>query len=316
MAELLYRLGRFSARRPGSSSSAGSSCSRSPAARSSRSAARSRPSFSIPGTETERVNEQLSDELSGPRRRDRHRRVPDRGRRRVHRRAAGGDQPRSSPTSASVDGVADVVDPFAAASERADQEQQLADGQAQLDAAAQQLDAGQAQLDAGQAQLDAGQAQLDAAIAQAQAAGAYDQAAASSTRSRRSSTRGAEQLAAQQAQLDDGAAELEAQQAQLDDGRRLMEAAAEIRTVSDDESTAVGAVVFDDDLISLSTEVKAAVAEALDGAGIDGVTVDYSSTIAGLDRRAHRRRRDRRRARSPRSCSSSCSARCCRPGCR
>ena len=59
-----------------------------------------------------------------------------------------------------------------------------------------------------------------------------------------------------------------------------MEAAAEIRTVSTDESTAVGAVMFDDDLFSLSTEVKASVAEALDGAGIDGVTVDYSSTIA------------------------------------
>ena len=279
MAELLYRLGRFSARRPWTMLVAWLAALALAVGGFLAFGGTVTSNLSIPGTETERVNAQLSDKLSG---------LGGATGTVVFQTEDGSaftaqQQDEISTLLADVgelDGVADTVDPFAAASGRADQEQQLEDGQAALDAAAQQLDDGQAQLDAGKAQLDGNQAQLDAAIAQAQAAGTYDQAAAQFEAQQAQLDAGAEQLADQQAQLDDGVEEIATQQAQLDDGRRLVEAAAEIRTVSTDESTAVGAVMFDDDLFSLSTEVKASVAEALDGAGIDGVTVDYSSTIA------------------------------------
>lgn len=265
MANLLYRLGQFSARRPwlvivgwiAALGVAGGAFLGLGGALAS--------SLDIPGTETARITEQLADEL------------PDLG-------GASGtvvfqSEDGSALTSdqqagiaalldsvAKLDGVRDTVDPFATAADRADQAQQLTDATAQL------AD-GRTQLAAAQEQLDAGQQQLDAAIAQAQAAGVYDQAAA--------------QFQAQQAQLDGGREELatkthelETQADQVVLGQQLLDAAAGIRTVSDDGSTAVGVVSFDDTLLNLPAEVKESVAAELDAADIAGVTVDYSSTIA------------------------------------
>ena len=93
-----------------------------------------------------------------------------------------------------IDGVTQVVDPFAT--------------QAARDAQAQQTTAGQAQLDQASAQLDQGQAQLDAARAQAKASGTLDQAAAG--------------LAAKQAELDQGKAQLDAQRSKLEAGAALL----------------------------------------------------------------------------------------------
>jgi len=101
----------------------------------------------------------------------------------------------------------------------------------------------------------------------------------------------AQQLSDGAAQLDQAFAQLEllgmeptaellAQQEQLDLATTLFDYASEIRTVSENGSTAVAAVVFDDTLTDLAPEVKASVAGELEGAGIDGVTIDYSSEIA------------------------------------
>ncbi|BDZ54117.1 membrane protein [Agromyces marinus] len=181
---------------------------------------------------------------------------------------------------AEVDGVEDVIDPFVAASDRADQEQQLADGAAQLDDAEAQVEAGMAQLDAAEQQLDAGQAQLDAAVAQAQADGTYAFAEEQFAAQQAELDASRAQLDAQRAELDSGVAELPAQRAQLEDAQRLVDAASEIRTVSEDGSVATGAVMFEDDLFTLSDGLKAEVADELDGAGIEGVQVDYSTEIA------------------------------------
>ena len=279
MAELLYRLGRFSAHRPWTVLVAWLAALALAVGGFLAFGGTLTSSMSIPGTETERVNEQLSDELSG---------LGGATGTVVFQTEDGtaltaAQQEEITALLADIgelDGVSDVVDPFAAASTRTDQAQQLDAGQAQVDDAAEQLDAGQAQIDAARQQLDAGQTQLDAAIAQAQDTGTYDQAAAQFAAQQAQLDAGAAELAAQQAQLDAGAAELMSQATQLDDARRLMHAASEIRTVSSDESTALGAVMFEDDLFSLSTEVKASVADELDNADIDGVTIDYSSTIA------------------------------------
>jgi len=86
--------------------------------------------------------------------------------------------------------------------------------------------------------------------------------------------------------FDDQLAELDAQSHQLVLGQQLLDAAANIRTVSGDGATAIGMVVFHDQLFDLDPAVKSAVAAELDAASIPGVTVDYSaeiaSSIAGL----------------------------------
>ncbi|WP_438854425.1 MMPL family transporter [Agromyces sp. M3QZ16-3] len=279
MAELLYRLGRFSSRRSWTVITGWIVALALAAGAFLAFGGTVTTTMSIPGTETERVNAQLTDELDG---------LGGAAGTVVFRTEDG-----SAFTDAQVeqigellgdlagtDRVDDVVNPFDAAADRADQEQQLADGVAQLDAAERQVADGTAQLDAAEAQLDAGQAQLDAAIAQAQADGTYAFAEAQFSAQQAELDRNRAELDAQRAELEAGAAELPDQRAQLEDGQRLVDAASEIRTVSTDGATATGVVMFEDDLFALPAETKAAVAEAIDAAGIDGVQVDYSSEIA------------------------------------
>ncbi|WP_350348305.1 MMPL family transporter [Agromyces sp. G08B096] len=190
--------------------------------------------------------------------------------------------------------VADVIDPFETEQERADRQQELADGRTELENGRAQLDAGQAQLDAaraqaadGQAQLDAGQAQLDAARAQAEAAGAPEEQLAALDAQQA-------QLDAQQAQLDAGQAQLDAEQAKLDEGRDELEANAEqleqgaellalsdgIRVVSEDGSTALVNVAFTEPRLELPEESKQAVIDHFESEPIDGVEVSFSTDIA------------------------------------
>ncbi|MBD7994696.1 MMPL family transporter [Arthrobacter sp. Sa2CUA1] len=164
-----------------------------------------------------------------------------------------------------LDGVENAVDPFATEAQREEQARQVADGQAQLDAGLQQIEAARAELDAGQEQLDAARAQVEAA-------GMLPMAAP--------------QLDAQQAQLDAGRAELEAQAAtaaeqapQLEQAAALLNMAQEIRMVSEDGSTAVLTVVFEDTQMEIPQETKDAVVAVFEDAGIDGVTADFSTDI-------------------------------------
>ncbi|MCC3281929.1 MMPL family transporter [Arthrobacter caoxuetaonis] len=165
-----------------------------------------------------------------------------------------------------VDGVENAVDPFATEAQREEQASQLSEGQAQLDA-------GRTQIEAARAELDAGQAQLDAARAQAEAAGMLAMAQP--------------QLDAQQAQLDAGRAELEAQAAaaeekapQLEQGAALLDMASNIRMVSEDGSTAILTVVFEDPQMEVTQETKDALVAVFEDAPVDGVTTDFSTDIA------------------------------------
>ncbi|MCC3298149.1 MMPL family transporter [Arthrobacter caoxuetaonis] len=165
-----------------------------------------------------------------------------------------------------VDGVENAVDPFATEAQREEQARQLSEGQAQLDA-------GRTQIEAARAELDAGQAQLDAARAQAEAAGMLAMAQP--------------QLDAQQAQLDAGRAELEAQAAaaeekapQLEQGAALLDMASNIRMVSEDGSTAILTVVFEDPQMEVTQETKDALVAVFEDAPVDGVTTDFSTDIA------------------------------------
>ncbi|WP_062461283.1 MMPL family transporter [Demequina soli] len=195
---------------------------------------------------------------------------------------------------AGFDSVSAVIDPFATAEQAAAQLQQLEDGrtqikdaQAQLDDGQTQLDAGQQQLDAAKAQLDAGQQQLDAAIQQAKDSGTYELAKPQLDAQQAQIDAGRDQLAQQQAQLDDkqqqitdGLAELTVKSEQLELGAELAKNASAITTISADGTTALGAVTFHDDALTLSQEDKDAVMTSIESAPLDGVNVYFSAEIA------------------------------------
>lgn len=173
--------------------------------------------------------------------------------------------------------VADVIDPFAAAQQLADQAAQVTDGQAQIDDARAQAENGQTQLDAGRAQLEAGQAQLDAARAQAEAAGFptteidAQQAALDAQRA---------QLDAQQQQLTDGLATIDENEAALQRGAELLSLADGIGVLSADGATALVNVSFTEPRLELSQESKDAVVDHFASAPIDGVEVAFSTDIS------------------------------------
>ncbi len=151
-----------------------------------------------------------------------------------------------------IDGVTQVVDPFAT--------------QAARDAQAQQIEGGRTQLSQASAQLDKGQAQLDAARAQATSSGTLDQAAAG--------------LAAKQTELDHGKAQLDAQRTKLELGASLLDMSSGIRLVSDDGSAAVAPVMFTDSQFDVPPATKAAVEDAFSQQPTPGVAVDFSTEIA------------------------------------
>ncbi|THV42179.1 MMPL family transporter [Glycomyces buryatensis] len=150
-----------------------------------------------------------------------------------------------------VDGVETVIDPFATEAQRAEQEQQV--------------DGGLAEIESGRIELASAQSQLDAAREQAEAAGQAEAAAP--------------ELDAQQEQLDAQSAELEAQAAQLEQSATLLELASDITTVSEDGSTAVVMVSFTDAQLEVTPETKAGVTDIFDDHPIDGVESDYSAEM-------------------------------------
>ena len=176
----------------------------------------------------------------------------------------------------SLDGVADVIDPFATEQERADRLAQIEAGRTQIADGEAQLAAGQAQLDAGAAQLAEAQAQLDAARAQTEAAGLPTDeldAAQLQLDAQRA------QLAEQQAALDTSLAELKVSSEQLQHGATLITLADGIRTVSADGTTALVNVAFEQPRMELQDETKHAVIDYF-SAPIDGVDVSFSTDIA------------------------------------
>ncbi|KQX05057.1 MULTISPECIES: MMPL family transporter [unclassified Leifsonia] len=279
MAELLYRLGRFAARRAWTVITAWVLVIVVAAVGFAVGYTGLSSSFDIPGTASGAVTDELQEKL------------PD------FSGAAGTvvfettdgsaftDEQKSEITALATDAadlpdVAKVVDPFQTETERAAQEQQLADGRTQIADGTAQIDAGQTQLDAGQAQLDAGRAQLDAARQQAEAAGApAEQIAALDAQQATLDAQQAE-IDAQQDKLDASRTEIEAQTTKLDNGATLMELSKDIRVVSEDGSTALVNVAFTEPRLELSEDSKHAVIDHFESEPIDGVEVSFSTDIA------------------------------------
>ena len=208
--------------------------------------------FSIPGTETQRVTEEMSSEISGL----------DGGAARVVFETTDGTpftETQKTQISAAlasatdIDHVTGVIDPFAT--------------HAQAEAQAQKLTDAHDQIAQGRTQAAQGQEQLDAGIAQAKAAGVYDTMA--------------DQFAAQQQTIDDSLATLDAAEKQLELGMQLATNASALTTVSDDGATALGIVSFDSEVHGVPQESKDAVVAAIESVPIDGVNVYFSSDFVG-----------------------------------
>ncbi|BAL88704.1 putative integral membrane protein [Actinoplanes missouriensis 431] len=137
------------------------------------------------------------------------------------------------------DGVAAATDPFTT--------------QQQLTEQAQQVQGGQQQLTAGREKLD----QAETAIA------ALPEA----------------QREAQKQQLDAQRAELDAQAAELDVAQKLLDMSSKIRMVSEDGTTAVASVVFDEAQMDVTPETKDAVIDHVTDGVPAGVEAEFSNEI-------------------------------------
>lgn len=164
-----------------------------------------------------------------------------------------------------VAGVAGATDPFQA-------QAKLDAGQAQIDQARQQISQARTQLEQGQAQLAAAQAQLDAARAAAQQNGQSAAAAALDARQ--------QSLDASSTQLTQQVAELEAKSAQVEANATMAAAASKVRLVSTDGTAALVPVSFTAAPFSIPAATLAAVQDTFASTPIDGVHVDFSQDLA------------------------------------
>jgi len=279
MASLLYRLGRFSARRAwliivawvvilglagGAFALFGGTLT---------------SSVSIPGTATQAVSDELAEKFpaaSGGRGTVVFTTTDDSAFTAEQKTAIG----ELLTDTVELDHVTSSTNPFDTQAQIDGQAQQIVDGRQQIADGTTQLEAGQAQIDAASAQLVAGQAQLDAARSQAEAAGQLAAAQPTLDAQQAQIDAGTAAIATQQATLDAGRTTLETQSTALEQGSDLLDLAAGIRQVSVDETTAVASLQFDTSLNQVPAESKEAIVEEMDNAGIDGVTAEVSNDIA------------------------------------
>jgi RND superfamily putative drug exporter len=226
--------------------------------------------FTIPGTESQRISDRLRDEL------------PE---------AVGGtgtvvfttddgsafstEQREGVQTAladiAELDGVRGVVDPFDVADQVASGGQEIESGRAELEASEQELTSGEEQLEQGQAQLDQQRTQFE------QARGQLPRAQAAATEQQL--TQGQAQLDASRTELESGRAQLESGRTELDLAQRQLEATSGVSLLSEDGSTGVASVQFEEQINGVTPELREAVQEQAAEAEAAGVTVDYSKEI-------------------------------------
>ncbi|HET7414849.1 MAG TPA: MMPL family transporter [Arthrobacter sp.] len=239
-------------------------------------------SFSIPGTESQRVLNQLDDQMpeatggSGAI-------VFD----------AGGDAFTAEQKSAigevlnelnEVSGVQGVVKPFDTEQQLADAREELEQGKQQLRDAKDQLEDGTAKLEQAAADLEQRQQQLDAALQQAEAAAAAGvpgaaQQLAGLQAAQAQLDAAAEQLQAQREKLADARAEIRASEEKLAEGRQQLKLSSGVELVSDDGSVAVARVQFEKEINAVSPETRQQVQEVVDAAEASGIEVHYSKEI-------------------------------------
>lgn len=175
-----------------------------------------------------------------------------------------------------------------------DGRKEITDGRARLETGQDQLDAQKAQLTSGKQQIADAQAQLDAQKAQAQAAGSAAVPAAQAQAAAAQLQQAQAQIDAQQAQIDAGEQQIadaqktiDANTKKLDDsaeeleqGSKLLDLSKDVRFVSSNGSAVIGTVQFTKSTYEVPADTKTAIADDADSADISGVNVYVSNDIA------------------------------------
>jgi RND superfamily putative drug exporter len=179
-----------------------------------------------------------------------------------------------------LDGVRSASDPFTSQKTLDSQRQKVIDGTTQLADAKKQLADAQTQLDAGKQQLAQAQQQLSAAEAQAQSSGTLSQAQAQFTQQQAAIDAQQQQLTTSQQTLDANTKSLAEQGTKLSLSSQLLDLSTNVRAVSKDGSAAVGSIQFTKSTIEIPQTLKDQVVSDADNAGIAGVNVYVSNEIA------------------------------------
>ncbi|WP_144713071.1 MMPL family transporter [Curtobacterium pusillum] len=195
-----------------------------------------------------------------------------------------------------LDGVKGATSGFDTQQQLDDQRQkivdgrkQITDGRAKIESGQKELDAQKAQLDSGKQQIEKAQQQLDAQKAQAQAAGAAAAAAAQAQLAaaqaqidaqQQQITSGEAQITAAQKTIDENTAKLDTSEQELEQGSKLLDLSKDIRFVSSNGSAVIGTVQFTKSTFEVPADTKTAIADDADSADISGVNVYVSNDIA------------------------------------
>ncbi|MFW5417694.1 MMPL family transporter [Nocardiopsis sp. CNT-189] len=251
MAELLYRLGRASARRAKTVIAVWLALLAAAGTAFLLFSGDLEDSFSIPGTPTDEVNQTLKREFPG---------MGGGAGTVVYRTEDGSaftEEQREAVAdraerASRIDGVEAAVDPFATEQERSEQAEALEDGRAEIED--------------GRAELESGQERLDAGREQAEAAGLLD--------------RLEEGLDARQAEIDAGEEELDEGAREIEQGEALMEMSEGVRQVSEGGGTALVNIAFTESQEEVSQETRDAVMAVFDDDPVPGTSVDFGNDIA------------------------------------
>ena len=157
----------------------------------------------------------------------------------------------------------------------------IAKNQAKIDAGNATIAKSQAQIDGGLAKLVAGQRKLDAGKATiSKNQTKIDDGLKTIAEKQSEITDGWATIADKQAELDRAPATLATETKKLEAGATLLRLADGIRLVSDDGSAAIAMVSFSEPQMAVTTATKDALVGAFDAAPVDGVAIDFSSSIA------------------------------------
>ena len=207
----------------------------------------------------------------------------------------------------SMSWISDVQNPFTTQASLDSNRQKVIDGQAKLAAAPPELAAAQKKLNLGKKQLAAAKAsldaqdaalaaqakQLDAAIAQMQANNAPESQISPLIANQSQLLAGQAQIAAGQAEIskqqaalvsgqakiDSGLAAIAANTSKLDTAGRIMGAMKNFRTLSTDQQTASAIVIFTKPMSGIEEPQKTAVVDKLSKLNIPNVQVEFSQEL-------------------------------------
>lgn len=291
MAKLLYRLGRGSANRPWFVIIGWLLVLAITVTAFFAFSGRLNESVSIPGTETERVTDELAEAL--PEAADGVGRVvlvSDSGE--FNQEQRDGIALTLSKVS-EVEGVTGTLDPFVTQAQLEGKAAELAEKQRQLDTAEEQLTAGKQQLDAAEQQLAAAEAQhaegnkqLADAITQATAGGLNPNELTQILALRTQLEEAGTALEQQRTQLDTAKQQLTDSELELATGKQkiaaansLLEYAGEIRLVSEDSTAALASVMVRGELHEANPNLKEHIINAFNDNLPAGVTAEFSAQI-------------------------------------